>query len=129
MIRRDNRFHGHSVVARVRGQTVHTPLFSVRCAQTKRKNYRLAVAVSKKIDNRATIRNRIRRRIFEAVRTTRLLEGRPFDCVIYVKSPEVATINAQELENSLRKSIMKIISKSGQSAPVRHAIVEGKEKQ
>ncbi len=109
MIVRKNRFHGHHAVSRVRGRSSHGELISVRTARTNRKEYRLAVVVSKKVDSRAVVRNRIRRRIFEAVRMSHLLEGRAVDAVVYVKDVRVATCTSDELVQELVRLFKKAL--------------------
>lgn len=100
MIRKQHRFHGYNSLNFVyrKGQTVRGPLCSVKYTKNpRRKQYRLAVVVSKKVNKSAVVRNRIRRRIYEAVR---LLEPRitdPYDIVITVFHENAATIPSAEL--------------------------------
>ncbi len=109
MIRRRNRFHGHRSVSRVRGRVVHTALFSVRCADNKRQDYRVAVVVSKKVDKRAVVRNKIRRRIYELIRTHAELTGLPVDMVVYVKSADVASMPFEELTRQLLRTARPLV--------------------
>lgn len=103
MIRRQNRFHGHHAVSRVRGQSVHGRYFSLRMSssQNNEQAYRLAVVVSKKIANSAVVRNRIRRRAYEIVRTKLSLEDRSLDMVLYAKSAEVAFVDSDMLTKDI----------------------------
>ena len=109
MITRKHRFHGHKSVSRVRGPSVHTPLFSIRYAQNKRSDYRTAVVVSKKISLKAVVRNRIRRRLFETVRQQGRFSGVPVDLIIYAKTDSLANIDQVELDKELSKSSKKIL--------------------
>lgn len=81
-----------------RGKTVRGPLTSLKFMKNdQRDTYRLAVVVSKKVHKSAVVRNRIRRRLFEAVR---LLEPRitePYDIVLTVFHENVAHIPAEEV--------------------------------
>ncbi len=100
MIKKQHRFHGYNSLQSVyrRGKTVRGPLTSLKyLLNNRRQNYRLAVVVSKKVHKSAVKRNRIRRRLYEAVR---LLEPRitdPYDLVLTVFHENVATISAEEV--------------------------------
>ena len=109
MITRKHRFHGHKSVSRVRGPSVHTPLFSIRYAQNKRDNFRIAVVVSKKVSLKAVLRNRIRRRLFETIRQQGRFTGVSVDLVVYAKTDALAGVDQAELENELIKSSKKIL--------------------
>lgn len=121
MIGRSNRFHGHSSVTRVRGPTAQCELFSVRAAQKASGDFRLAVVVSKKIDKRAVVRNRIRRRLFESIRKLGVLNGMPVDVVIFVRSAEAARISAPELDRLVSEQLLKVLARlvrsGGESKP------------
>lgn len=75
------------------------PLTSLKYIKNpKREQYRLAIVVSKKVHKSAVVRNRIRRRLYEAVRR---LEGsirEPYDIVITVFHQNIATISAEEVD-------------------------------
>ena len=67
-------------------------------AENTRGFTRVAVVVSKKVDKVAVRRNRIRRRVYEAVR--RNFEDVPLgrDYILVVYTPDVATMPYKELE-------------------------------
>ncbi len=110
MVSKEHRFHGIASLRFVyrRGHIVRGPLFAVKYAENKKRGtYRAAVVVSKKISKSAVVRNRIRRRIYEAIR---LFEGQynaPYDIVITVYSEQVATIEAKKLEYMLTVQLKK----------------------
>ncbi len=110
MIRRANRFHGHRAVGNVRGSLLHSRNFSVRYQKNKKSDYRLAVVVSKKTSPRAIVRNRIRRRIFEQIRSQGRLVSTPVDILIYVKNNEVAEQETAQLSNELADLTKKVLS-------------------
>jgi ribonuclease P protein component len=113
VIRKSNRFHGHNSVRKVRGSVEHGQNLSLRAAKNpKRSDYRLAVVVSKKVAPRAVTRNRIRRRLFEIVRTQKRFQGTPLDLVLYVKKPEVSKIAATELANEVLSLSKKTLSRT-----------------
>jgi ribonuclease P protein component len=101
MINAKHRFHGHNSLSYVyrNGQIVRGPLTSIKyVSNLHRSDYRLAIVVSKKVSKSAVVRNRIRRRLYEAVRR---LEGhitRPYDMVITVFSDTAATITPEEID-------------------------------
>jgi ribonuclease P protein component len=87
MISRSHRFHGYRSIRGVYklGSTVRGPLFSVKSLlNPKRKSYRLSVVVSRKVHKSAVARNRMRRRLYEAVRQLEADIIQPHDIVITV---------------------------------------------
>lgn len=113
MIARKNRFHGHNSVSRVRGKSVHLPGFKVFYAHNnKNRDYRMAVVVSKKTAKSAVVRNRIRRRLYEAVRVQKELDNQPYDVVFVVQNPSIATMPADELSMQVAKATQKITDHS-----------------
>jgi ribonuclease P protein component len=104
MIARKNRFHGYGSLRYVyqHGRTVRGPICSVKFAlNERRKSYRLAVVVSKKVNKSAVVRNRIRRRIYEMVRREAEII-KPYDIVITVFHEQLAELPAPELERMVR---------------------------
>lgn len=100
MISRKNRFHGHGSLRFVyrNGQTVRGPLCALKfVTNPKRQEYRLAVVVSKKVSKSAVVRNRIRRRIYEAVRLEAPNIKSPHDMVITVFNEQVASISSEDV--------------------------------
>jgi ribonuclease P protein component len=72
MLAKKYRFHRQNHVRRVyrSGSSARTTHLSLKFLKQKEtSDSRLAVVVSKKVDKRATIRNRIRRRVYEVIRT------------------------------------------------------------
>jgi ribonuclease P protein component len=108
MITKSHRFHGYGSLRYVyrNGKTVRGPLCSLKyVANPKRNSYRLAVVVSRKVNKSAVVRNRIRRRLYEAVR---LLEDRitePHDMVITVFHESVADLPADQLTRTVRSQL------------------------
>ena len=109
MIIRKNRFHGHHSVSRVRGPSLHGQYVSVRIAASSRPDYRAAVVVSKKVDNRAVVRNRIRGRLFEILRVAGGLSGKPVDIIVYAKTAEIATMPHETLVREVTTLVDKAI--------------------
>ena len=108
MISRKHRFHGYGSLRHVykNGATVHGPLFACRAIQNpKRDSYRLAVVVSKKVNKSAVARNRIRRRLYEAVRQLEADIIQPYDIVLTVFHSSVADEPARSLARQVKKQL------------------------
>jgi ribonuclease P protein component len=108
MIRRSHRFHGYNSLryAYQHGRTVRGPLFSLRAVRNERRtSYRLAVVVSKKVSKSAVVRNRIRRRLFEAVRLLEPQLTTPYDLIITVFSDQLTTIPADEVNTAVHAQL------------------------
>ncbi|MEM6997313.1 MAG: ribonuclease P protein component [Patescibacteria group bacterium] len=107
MISNTFRFHGHGSLKYLfrHGKGTRTKYATVKYVQNpKRKNYRLAVIVSKKVAKSAVTRNRIRRRIYELIRKN--IDGMPnLDIAIIVHDERVSTVDHTELERSLLPAI------------------------
>ena len=99
MIQRQHRFQGHDSLRFVyrRGQTVRGPLSSLKYAPARNQNWRLAVVVSKKVHKSAVVRNRIRRRLYEAVRRLEDQIQQPFDMVLTVFHETLAEMPADQV--------------------------------
>ena len=108
MIPRKHRFHGMNSLKFVhsRGQTFRGPLFAIKSLHNKRRDtFRVAVVVSKKVHKSAVVRNRIRRRIYQAIREYEQLITLPYDIVVMVYSDRVAELPSQSLHTQLKKQL------------------------
>ena len=112
MISREHRFHGYNSLRQTyrTGKTVRSPLFSVKTVlNEKRQTYRVAVVVSRKVNKSAVARNRLRRRIYEAVGNIENNIARPHDIVITVFHDSML----DESLVALSKQIKKLFSQAG----------------
>lgn len=108
MITRSHRFHGHGSLRYVyqHGETIRGPLISLKYAQnTRRKDYRLAIVVSKKVNKSAVKRNRIRRRLYETFRHEEAHLTTPYDMVVTVFHDQVAEMPQDELERMVHAQL------------------------
>ena len=115
MITRKHRFHGYGSVNAVYRQSssVRGSVISLRYARRDAsKPYRVAVVVSKKVHKSAVVRNRIRRRIYEAVRTTDQVLPAGLDLVFTVFSDKVAAMEPQELVTSINDLLQKALTQA-----------------
>lgn len=100
MISRQHRFHGLGSLNYTyrRGKTVRCRELSLKfIVNSRRKSYRAAVVVSRKVHKSAVVRNRIRRRIYEIVRLHDDNIQTPYDLIFTVFSEQTATMPAPEL--------------------------------
>ena len=128
MIGRNNRFHGRSSLQRhyTTSKSVRSGVLALRyVANSRRKTYRLAIVVSRKVSKSAVVRNRIRRRLYESVRILSTNFIAPYDLVLLVYDEKIATMPADQL----RVDVEKLCQKAGVTAigTPGHAIVESKE--
>jgi len=114
VIQKKNRFKGHNSVARVRGASVHFE--GGRVFARRRKygvHFRMAVVVSKKTAKSAVVRNRIRRRLYEAVRQSKNLNCiQGVDCVFVVRDPALADAPYDTIKKTINSSLLLIQKKT-----------------
>ena len=112
MLTRLHRFHGHNSLRAVyqKGRPLYSASFKLLYAPAQKKTYRVAVVVSKKVHKSAIVRNRIRRRTFEYVRTYLPQQNNLPDLVFIVQTPNVATLPAGTLANELDSLLKKALS-------------------
>jgi ribonuclease P protein component len=114
MFNRRHRFHGYGSLKAVyqRGQTVRGPLISLRFARREaNKPNRVAVVVSRKVSKSAVVRNRIRRRVYEAARQSGAAVNSGTDLIFTVFSDQVAEMEAPKLQ----RLVIKLLRDAGLS--------------
>jgi len=82
-------------------------MFALKYQQSNRQDWRAAVIVSKKVHKSAVVRNRIRRRFFEALRLQSGHFTAPYDIAFIVFNEKLADIDAKELKSQIEKSLKK----------------------
>jgi len=98
------RFHGHGSLRFVykNGQALRTHLVTLKCSMNPhRRHPRFAVVVSKKVLKSAVGRNRIRRRVYETLRTMITPEFPSADLVFIISSSEILAQSPTELASLL----------------------------
>ena len=104
MLKYKFRFHGHGSLGFLyrNGRSVRNRRASLRYVENKRREHgRISVVVGKKVSKSAVVRNRIRRRVFEVVRTHHEHIRPQFDVAITIFSIEYATKPADELKTEI----------------------------
>lgn len=110
MLSHRNRFHGHGSLRFVytRGSKSRTRDLGLHQTEnSKRVHSRFAIVVSKKVHKSAVKRNRVRRRIYEIIRTLLPEIKTTSDFVVTVFTPEVITLEKDILEKQLRELLVK----------------------
>ncbi|HSX53081.1 MAG TPA: ribonuclease P protein component [Patescibacteria group bacterium] len=127
MLTKSHRFHGYGSLRSVyrQGRTVRSPMLALRFSKNEnRATWRCAVVVAKKVSRSAVTRNRIRRRLYEAVRTESANLNGSYDLVLTVFSEQLATSPADELQ----QAVTKLLDQAGLITKTTHAIIEPKER-
>ncbi len=94
------RFHGYGSLKFVyqKGKSARSRLISLKyLPNTRRTQSRLAVVVSKKVTKKAPVRNRIRRRVYEAARLEWSKLQHPQDMVITVFDDRISNLPTAEV--------------------------------
>lgn len=110
MIDRTHRFQGHGSLRFVyqRGQTVRGPYCSLKfIANRRRRKWRAAVVVSRKVHKSAVVRNRIRRRMYEIIREQARDLHEAYDLVFIVYSDQLAEMPADQLTRLVAEKLEK----------------------
>jgi ribonuclease P protein component len=121
MLSKQHRFHGHNSLNYVyrQGKTVRSPHCAMKFTPGKYENYRVAIVVAKKVDKSAPARNRIRRRVYEAIRTQAdgLLTNQ--DIVVTIFDDSFLTIPYAEIAKSIKRQLRDIAKATKPIASIR----------
>lgn len=104
MIENQFRFHGHGSVSRLyrQGKTVRHRSMTLRYSKNPQRGHsRLTIVVGKKVFKAATKRNRIRRRLYEIIRTHWGDIAEPTDMAIIVFDGSALLMPHAELESQV----------------------------
>ena len=104
MLSSSYRFHGHGSLRFVysRGTVSRSRYFLCKSVSNPRRTKpRVAVVISKKVIKSAVKRNRVRRRLYEAIRLELDNINEQNDIVLIVVSPETLTAQTSELRSAL----------------------------
>jgi ribonuclease P protein component len=113
-----------------KGQTVRGQYCSLKyILNRRRRKYRVAVVVSRKVHKSAVVRNRIRRRIYEIVRSEAARIHDPYDLVITAYSDQMAGMPAEQLRQAIIEKLEKadVFADNQGRSTVERAIVDPKE--
>lgn len=112
MLAKKYRFHSRGGVRYVyqKGKTIRTPTLSLVFAPNARGYQRFAVVVSKKVLKSAVGRNRIRRRVYEALRHELPEFPQPMDCVFVVFNKSISAMPFLELRHTIHDLISRSLT-------------------
>lgn len=104
MLSKKYRFHSRGGVRYTyqNGKTIRGSKISLVFADNSRNKQRYAVVVSKKVLKSAVGRNRIRRRVYEAIRLELPKIQKPVDCILIIYSKEILDIDFKEIQRTIR---------------------------
>ncbi|MBO7718291.1 ribonuclease P protein component [Candidatus Saccharibacteria bacterium] len=107
MLSKKYRFHSRGGVRYVyqKGKTIRSPKMSLIFAENTRGLMRVAVVVSKKVEKSAVGRNRIRRRVYEAIRLNFEQLPKKKDYIFVIFTKDVLKMKFSELEKNLGELI------------------------
>lgn len=111
MLAKQFRFHGYGSLKFLynKGKIVRARYCSLKyISNPRRDSSRLAVVVAKKVSKKAPVRNRIRRRLYEAVRLHWPMLKPGQDMIITVFDENVANISPTELN----KIVVELLTKA-----------------
>lgn len=99
MLAKKYRFHSRGGVKYTyqKGRTLRGPNISLIYAKNTRNHQRFTVVVSKKVEKTAVGRNRLRRRVYEAIRLNLPNFPDKKDCIFVVYNKEIADLEFTEL--------------------------------
>ncbi len=108
MLKKQLRFHGHGSLKYVykNAQVRRGRYVTVRMIENpRRKHSRFAVVISKKVHKSAVGRNRIRRRVYEILRSQLPAFVQPTDVAVIVTSGEALMAPSIELSQDIIRSL------------------------
>jgi ribonuclease P protein component len=129
MITRTHRFHGYNSLRFVyqRGAVVRGQYSALKYVHNPRRQaYRAAVVVGRKVHKSAVVRNRLRRRIYEAIRLSEPHIQGPYDLVFTVFSEQLNELTPEQLTRLITGQLQKAGVLSSPATPVtsNHDIVD-----
>ena len=92
------------------GKTVKSSFFFIRFLKNNQNHLRVAVILSAKLFKKATMRNRLKRKILEIIRSGHFLEN-SYDIAIVVTA-NILGKQSKESNRELEQTIIKIFSQS-----------------
>ncbi len=115
MLAQKYRFHSRGGVRYVfqKGKTIRTPVLSLVFTPNTRHFRRFGVVVSKKVLKHAVGRNRIRRRVYEAIRLELPNYPLPMDYLFVIYQKSIATMPFLELRRTIRELLDRSLTEIG----------------
>lgn len=111
MLSKAHRFHGRTSLRFVfnKGRVSRGPLFQVKVVHNpRRKSYRLAVTISRKVHKSAVARNRMRRRLYETARQLEPEIESSYDIVLTVFSDKLLEATPGQIRAQIKKQLLEV---------------------
>jgi ribonuclease P protein component len=104
MLAKKYRFHSRGGVRYTyqKGKTIRTPKMSLVFNTNSRGNQRFAVVISKKVIKSAVGRNRVRRRVYESIRSLLPEYTENNDCIFVIYSKDIKEIEFTKLQEIIK---------------------------
>lgn len=111
MIAKKYRFHSRGGIKYTyrNGRTIRGAKISLVFAANSRNHQRFSVVISKKILKSAVDRNRVRRRVYEAIRLELPNFKQNLDCLFIINTKDVASLPFSEIQTIIRDLLSKTI--------------------
>lgn len=111
MLAKRYRFHSRGGVKYTykKGTTIRKPKISLIYAPNSRGHQRFGVVVSKKVLKPAVGRNRIRRRVYEALRLELPHFTANFDCLFIINNKDITTLPFTDLRKLIRELLSSVV--------------------
>ncbi len=124
MLARHHRFRGSRDIQRLykNGLSVRTKLLGLRYRVNPERPYHAAVVVSRKVHKSAVVRNRIRRRLYELLRTQQAESIKGAQMIISAFDPSLSITPGPRLEHELSMLLSK--ARGGGRPKTDHDIVK-----
>jgi len=94
-----------------KGISTNTKVFIVRYIQNNKDFPRFCVIISKKIETRATVRNKIRRQIYESIRINNLLQSLANLDIVLIPKKSILSKSFAEIKEDIKTLPSKITIK------------------
>lgn len=108
MLPKASRLSRHDAQALKTGQTISTPVFSLRYVVAP--TFKCTVSVSKKTAKNAVDRNRIRRQIYNAISTIKT-KDRPNIFSMIIPKPEIKKVKYENIMIAIQETYKKLLEK------------------
>ncbi len=115
MLAKENRFHGSRDIRRLQaaGQKTRSKYLAARSNTQPGRPFQASIVVSRKVSKSAVVRNRIRRRLYELLRTEHVSVLDGVSLVIMAYDATLAVMPQEEL----RKELAALLSKARLTPP------------
>jgi ribonuclease P protein component len=125
-----HRFHGHNSLnfAYRQGRSARSEFLNLKYVlNNRRKDYRVAVVVAKKVHKSAVMRNRLRRRLYTTIRESLPADTANYDLIFSVVSDKLIDTSSSQMAELINDLLTKAGIKSLTAGPQPHDIVSQKE--